>query len=76
MMEDELVLNRDEFDKVQEQIRIALQEEALSLESLVRVLALPEEKAIRAIRWLMDHGRILRQPDEKLCWNAKQGKHK
>jgi ATP-dependent DNA helicase RecQ len=74
VMEDELELNRDEFDKVQEQIRNTLQEKSMSLESLVRVLSLPEEKAIRAIRWLMDHGLIMRHPDDKLRWNAKTGK--
>ena len=74
MMEDDLELSRYEFDNLQEKIRKILQEKTCSLEALIREIPLPDEKSIRVIRWLIDHNRILRQPDENLCWHTKTGK--
>ena len=74
MMEDDLELNRHEFDHIQDMIRKILQEKPRPLEALVKELSLQEEKSIRVIRWLMDHNRILRQSDENLCWHTQTGK--
>ena len=68
MKEDELDLNRYEFDQLQEKIRQLLHEKPLTLEGLVHELGLPDETSLKLIRWLCDHDRILESPDNTLRW--------
>jgi ATP-dependent DNA helicase RecQ len=69
MKEEELDLSSYEFDDIQEKIRKILHSLPRSLDDTVSELALPEEKSVRIIRWLIDHGRIDKQPDDKLKWH-------
>ena len=68
MKEDELDLNRYEFDHLQEKIRQLLHGQPLSMEALVTALGLPEETSLKLIRWLCDHNRILTSHDNTLRW--------
>ncbi len=68
MAEDELDLSRYEFDHLQELLRKILHEGPRTLEDLVEKLPLPEAQALGLLRWLTDHGRIIRSDDDKLRW--------
>jgi ATP-dependent DNA helicase RecQ len=69
MQDQELEVNKYEFDRAVEQARTLLREKPLSLDELVKELILPHEKSIIVIRWLLDHNKILRGLDERLSWN-------
>jgi ATP-dependent DNA helicase RecQ len=69
MQDQELDVNKYEFDRAAEQARTLLREKPLSLDELVKELDLPPEKSIIVIRWLLDHNKILRGLDERLSWN-------
>jgi ATP-dependent DNA helicase RecQ len=69
MQDQELDVNKYEFDRALEQVRTLLRKKPLSLEELVKELALPKEKSIIVIRWLLDHNKILKGLDERLSWN-------
>lgn len=69
MQDQELDVNKYEYDRAVEQARTLLREKPLSLDELVMELALPPEKSIIVIRWLLDHNKILKGLDERLSWN-------
>ncbi len=69
MQDQELDVNKYEFDRAVEQARTLLRKKPLSLDELVKELALPKEKSIIVIRWLLDHNKILKGLDERLSWN-------
>jgi ATP-dependent DNA helicase RecQ len=69
MQDQELDVNKYEFDRTVEQARALLRKKPLSLNELVEELALPKEKSIIVIRWLLDHNKILKGLDERLSWN-------
>lgn len=69
MQDQELDVNKYEFDKAAELAQKLLREKPLTLEELVKELPLPDEKSIIVIRWLLDHNKILRGLDERLSWN-------
>ncbi|KPL09352.1 MAG: recombinase RecQ [Bacteroides sp. SM23_62] len=69
MQDQELDVNKYEFDKAADITQKLLREKPLSLEELVKELPLPDEKSIIVIRWLLDHNKILRGLDERLSWN-------
>jgi hypothetical protein len=52
-----------------DQARALLRSRPMSLDDLVKGLALPPEKSLVVIRWLLDHNKILRGLDERLSWN-------
>jgi ATP-dependent DNA helicase RecQ len=69
MQDQELDVNKYEFDRAVEQARTVLRKKPLSLDELVKELDLPHEKSIIVIRWLLDHNKILKGLDERLSWN-------
>jgi ATP-dependent DNA helicase RecQ len=69
MQDQELDVNKYEFDRAVEQARTVLFKKPLSLDELVKELDLPHEKSIIVIRWLLDHNKILKGLDERLSWN-------
>ena len=69
MQDQELDVNKYEFDRAVDQARTLLRNKPLSLDELVKELILPDEKSIIVIRWLLDHNKILRGLDERLSWN-------
>ena len=69
MQDQQLDVNKYEFDRAAEQAQKLLREKTLLLEELVKELDLPAEKSLIVIRWLLDHNKILRGLDERLSWN-------
>jgi ATP-dependent DNA helicase RecQ len=69
LQDQQLDVNKYEFDRAAERAQKLLRERTMLLEDLVRELDLPAEKSIIVIRWLLDHNRILRGLDERLSWN-------
>ena len=69
MKDQDLDVNKYEFDRAVEQARTLLRKKPLSLDELVKELALPREKSIIVIRWLLDYNKILKGLDERLSWN-------
>jgi len=69
MQDQELDVNKYEFDRAVEEARTLLRNKPLSLDELVKELVLPREKSIIVIRWLLDHNKILKGLDERLSWN-------
>jgi ATP-dependent DNA helicase RecQ len=69
LQDQELDVNKYEFDRAMEQARTLLLKKPLSLDELVKELDLPQEKSIIVIQWLLDHNKILRGLDERLSWN-------
>ena len=66
MRNEELDLSKYEYDFALEEIRDLLSGKKLSLEILVDSLSLPENKAIRVIRWLLDNNRLILEKDQTL----------
>jgi len=69
MQDQELDVNKYEFDRAVEEARKLLRNKPLFLDELVKGLVLPREKSIIVIRWLLDHNKILMGLDERLSWN-------
>jgi len=69
MQDQELEVNKYEFDRAVEEARTLLRNKPLSLDELVKELVLPREKSIIVIRWLLDHNKIFKGLDERLSWN-------
>jgi ATP-dependent DNA helicase RecQ len=69
MQDQELDVNKYEFDRAVGEARTLLRNKPLSLDELVKELVLPREKSIIVIRWLLDHNKILKGLDERLSWN-------
>ena len=69
MQDNELDVNKYEFDMAMERAQKLLRERPLLLDELVKQMALSDEKSILVIRWLLDHNKILRGLDERLSWN-------
>jgi hypothetical protein len=44
----------------------------MSIEMLLDSVSLPEKKAIRVIRWLLDNDRLILEKDQTLSWNVKK----
>jgi ATP-dependent DNA helicase RecQ len=69
MQDQDLDVNKYEFDRAFEQAQKLLREKTMLLHELVKEIPLPQEKSIIVIRWLLDHNKILRGLDERLSWN-------
>jgi ATP-dependent DNA helicase RecQ len=66
---NELELSKYEFDLILDEIKSILSENNPDAEELVKLIDYPEDRAIRVIRWLLDHNKILPDKDNKLRWN-------
>ena len=64
-------LSTYEFDYAVEEIREILADKSLTVETLADSLTMPETKAIKVIRWLLDNDRLVLEKDHKLKWNQK-----
>jgi len=70
MSRNELDLSKYEFDQILEQIKEILLKNSVAVDQLVMKLECDDEKAIRVIRWLLDHDKILKDDTEKLVWSS------
>jgi len=68
---NQLGLSRMEFDRYREAIREGLQEPLLPEELLFR-LGPGNESLREVLRWLMDHGKIVRRIDNRLEWKSEK----
>ena len=69
MSRNELDLSKYEFDQILERIKDILLKNSVAADQLVKKLETDEEKAVKVIRWLLDHDKILKDDTEKLVWN-------
>jgi len=67
---NELDLSKYEFDLILEEIKTILSDQNPDAEELIRMVTYPEEKAIRVLRWLLDHDKIVKDDGYKLSWKS------
>ncbi len=69
MSRNELDLSKYEFDQILDKIKALLSSNNMDSEQLVNELDTDKDKAVRVIRWLLDHDKILKDNSENLIWN-------
>ncbi len=72
MRNEELDLSIYEYDYAVEEIREILADKKLTVGILVDSLSLPEAKAIKVIRWMLDNNRLVLEGDQTLRWKQKK----
>jgi ATP-dependent DNA helicase RecQ len=65
---NELDLSKYEFDLILDEIKEILLSESLDATELVKKINYAEEKALKVVRWLLDHNKIVSAEDFKLSW--------
>ena len=70
MRNEELDISKYEYDLAVEEIRDILSGQKMTVENLVDSVSLPENKAIRVIRWLLDNNRVVLEKDQSLKWHG------
>jgi len=66
---NKLDLNEMEFDRIINLLKPILQQESKSLEEAVAMVkGISEDRILKAIRWLIDHGKILVTDEQQLTW--------
>ncbi len=69
---NELDLSKYEFDLILEEIKTILTSKNPDAEELVKMIAYPEDKTIKVLRWLLDHDKIVKDREYKLSWKNPQ----
>ena len=69
MSRNELDLSKYEFDQILDKIKDTLQSKSLTVDQLLKQLDTDDEKAVKVIRWLLDHDKILKDDNENLVWS-------
>jgi len=69
---NELELSEYEFDMILREIKEILSRENPDARTLAEKTGYPHEKAVRVIRWLIDHKKILTDGNMRLRWAAKE----
>ncbi|HOW40015.1 MAG TPA: RecQ family ATP-dependent DNA helicase [Bacteroidales bacterium] len=67
---NELELSKYEFDLILEDIKKVLSQQQLDASELVKHISYPEDKTVKVIRWLLDHGKLNTGEDRKLSWKS------
>lgn len=67
---NELELSKYEFDLILEEIKKVLSQQQLDASELVRHISYAEDKTVKVIRWLLDHGKLNTGEDRKLSWKS------
>ncbi|MGM0463427.1 MAG: RecQ family ATP-dependent DNA helicase [Bacteroidota bacterium] len=67
---NELDLSKYEFDRILDEIKGILENDNIAAGHLVEKLDTSEEKAVKVIRWLLDHDKIIKDEKENLTWNS------
>ena len=67
---NELELSKYEFDLILEDIKKVLSQQQLDASELVKHISYPEDKTVKVIRWLLDHGKLNTGDDRKLSWKS------
>jgi ATP-dependent DNA helicase RecQ len=66
---NELNMSKYEFDLILEKLKNFLTIEETSLEDLVKKTAMPQDKTLKVIQWLLDNEKIVHSENQKLTWN-------
>jgi ATP-dependent DNA helicase RecQ len=67
---NELDLSKYEFDMILDEIKSLITGLELDAEELVKKVIYQEDKTIKVLRWLLDHNKIVKSPDQKLSWKS------
>jgi ATP-dependent DNA helicase RecQ len=67
---NELDLSKYEFDLILEEMKAILASENPDSEALIKKINYPEDKAIKVLRWLLDHNKIIKGDDYRLSWKS------
>lgn len=67
---NEVGLSTYEFNLILDEIKKALQEQTLSLETLVSSIPQKPEKVINVVRWLLDNGKLVQHESGILKWHT------
>jgi ATP-dependent DNA helicase RecQ len=67
---NELDLSKYEFDLILEEVKKILSSQNVEVGELVKLTGFPEEKAVKVIRWLLDHNKIWQDEEMKLSWKV------
>jgi ATP-dependent DNA helicase RecQ len=65
---NELDLSKYEFDLILDEIKDLLSKEKYDTKELVSRVNYPEDKAIKVLRWLLDHNKIIMDDKHLLSW--------
>ncbi|HZL77130.1 MAG TPA: RecQ family ATP-dependent DNA helicase [Bacteroidales bacterium] len=65
---NELDLSKYEFDLILDEIKDLLAEQKFDARELVSKVNHPEDKAIKVLRWLLDHNKIIMDEKHLLSW--------
>jgi len=68
---NELELSKYEFDLILEEIKVLLREKPHMIPEIVEKINYPDEKVMKVFRWLLDHGKILRDEFQSYSWNIR-----
>jgi ATP-dependent DNA helicase RecQ len=67
---NELDLSKYEFDLILDEVKKILSSQSVDAVELVRLTGYPEDKAVKVIRWLLDHNKIRQDQEMKLTWQS------
>jgi len=67
---NELDLSKYEFDLILNEVKKILSSGKVDAIELVKLTGYPEDKAVKVIRWLLDHNKIRQDQEMKLTWHA------
>lgn len=67
---NELDLSKYEFDLILNEVKKILSSQRVDAIELVRLTGYPEDKAVKVIRWLLDHNKIRQDQEMKLSWQS------
>jgi len=70
MSRNELDLSKYEFDLILDKIKTLLEKVSMPATRLLSELDADHEKAVKVIRWLLDHDKILKDDSGYLMWNS------
>ena len=65
---NELDLSKYEFDLILDEIKEVLAGQKCDTRELITMVGLPEDKVIKVLRWLLDHGKIVMDDQHMLKW--------
>lgn len=69
--QEEIELNKNEFDLIHEEIKSIVNLEPISLHDLIDKVPFKEEKIIQVIQWLLDNNYIAYDEKDKLVWKGR-----
>lgn len=67
---NELDMSKYEFDQILDGIKEILQDQEMTADKLISGLDAEKDEAIKVIRWLLDHDKLLKDDNENLIWNS------